>query len=118
MKFHLYGSDPQASTSLAGLLEIQREHGSLWAHAEASGSESCHCEVARWNYATKRYERFAFCKCLDYRFSELADATDEATAEHAANVINDSCRFAQHAPIVHLLPTWTGDTPTRARKAA
>lgn len=114
MKFHLYGADPWASISLEQLLEMQREHGALWAHAEDSGCESCHCEVARWNDARKRYERFAFCNCHDYRFSEMPDASDEATAEHAAKLINDLTHLAARPPIIHLLPTWGGSKPIRS----
>lgn len=107
MKFNLYGADPWATIAMEGLLEMQREEGMLWAHAEDSGSESCYCEVARWNAATRRYERFAFCKCADYRFPELPDATDEVTAEHAAQLINDLIPCNMRVPIVHRLPNWS-----------
>lgn len=112
-KFNLYGADPWATISLDGLLEIQREHGALWAHAEDSGSESCYCEVARWNDARKRYERFAFCNCHDYRFPELPGARDEATADQGAKLINSLSNLAPRSPIVHSLPNWTGTKPDR-----
>lgn len=106
MKFNLYGADPWATIALEGLLELQREEGMLWAHAEDSGSESCYCEVARWNAATQRYERFAFCKCADYRFPELPDATDDVTAEHMAKLINELIPCKQRLPIVYRMPDW------------
>lgn len=118
MKFHLYGTDPWAAITLDALLEMQRGDGDLWAHAEGRDRGCCHCEVARWNHARTRYERFAFCNCHDYRLPEMPDATDEATAEYAARLMNDLSCFAQFAPVVHSLPTWTGDAPARATNAA
>ena len=103
MKFSLYGNNDGASISLDGLLEMQRNEGMLWAHAEDSGSESCYCEVARWNEAARRFERYAFAKCADDRFPELPEATDVKTAEHAAQLINNVTPQVR-LPIVHRMP--------------
>jgi hypothetical protein len=110
-RFSMYGWDGPGfgpKLSLADLLAIQAEDGTLWAHAEDSGSESCYCEVARWNHVEVQWERFAHCKMMDYRLSDLPEASDEATATEAARRINKPLWFDDRAPVVHSLPNWTG----------
>jgi hypothetical protein len=105
MTFTIYGQ-PHQSISFDDLLAIQKEHGMLWAHAEDSGSESCYCEVARWNEKARRWERFCHLKCMDYRLPELLDASDEQTAIKLAERINALLHCGDRASIVHSMPNY------------
>jgi hypothetical protein len=97
--------------SLVDLLKLQVESGGdLLARAEDSGCESTYWEVARWNEARRRWERFAFEKCLDVFRSDVpglsADAGDQETAEAVAKIINDAAWHKGRMTWVHTLPTY------------
>jgi hypothetical protein len=105
-RFHLYDdADPCRSIMLDDLLHMQRQDVCLWAHAEASGSESCYCEVARWNYdaAPAAWQRFAWCKLADTAIG-WPHQDDAERARGLAEIINGGPGLA---PIVHGLPNYS-----------
>lgn len=120
MKLTLYGQDGEKgwakTITLEELIAIQVETvGDLWAHAEEGVNESCYLRVARWNYQAERWEAFAGIKCMDYRFPEAPDATDEETAELAAKKINEGFSWSTNGRtrIVYNMPVWQSDTPRK-----
>ena len=112
MQLTLYGQDkngwPQ-TISLDEIVAMQKDSaGDFWGHAEDGGNESCFVRVARWNYQDDRWEAFAGLKCMDYRFPESPDVTDEETAEIAARKINDASLWSGRHRIIVGMPVWTG----------
>jgi len=73
---------PSRNVSLRTLLKVK----SLWARAENSGSEGCYVEVAKWNFVSNRWERFAFEKFFGGEMWD--DLGDEQTAMRVAAIIN------------------------------
>lgn len=103
IRFELYG-DVWHALTLEEMLAAQAEHHNLWARAENSGSESCYCEVAVWNDDARQWQRFATCKCMDYRLPELPEATDAATAEALAAMINKD--QDERIAVIHRMPNY------------
>lgn len=121
MKLTLYGQHDEQKNwpktiSLDDLVALQQETvGDLWAHAEEGCNESCYVRVARWNHDVERWEAFACAKCMDYRFPEAPDATDEETAELAAQKINTGFSWSTNGRtrIVWNMPEWQSDPPRK-----
>ena len=67
-------------------------------------------EVARWNEATDRFERYTYEKCLDVLRSDVPglseDATDGETAEAVAKLINDAAWHKGRLSLLHGMPTY------------
>lgn len=96
-------------TTLEHLLEIQRDSGDLWAHSEKSGSESCYCEVARWNHKAEKWQRYCGIKAMNFEFADAPYANDETKADRMAYLINTSgLAWEGRTPIVHRMPDWSG----------
>jgi hypothetical protein len=118
MRFAIYGAAGSRSISLDEIVAEQQADQMLFAHAEDSGCESCYVEVAKWSNSRKRWERYAFCKCLDYRLPEMPDASDEDTAIEAARRINEPCYTEGRASVVHTLPNCEPEPVTVEQIAA
>lgn len=102
-RFCLYGQEAiSRGVSLAELVHLQKTtNGDLLARPENSGSEGIYCEVARWNHATDRWERFAFRKYLG--------GAQDQDARDAANEINNAAWHYGDMTVVHRMPNWTSD---------
>lgn len=99
--FTKYGN-PMEKLDFDDLLVLQQDDGGLVARAEHSASEGCCCEVAIWNEATHRWERFAFAKFLGGEHPELPNANSQQTAEWYADQINAIRGWLP--PIIHRMP--------------
>jgi hypothetical protein len=84
------------------LLLANMDRGSILARAEFSGSESCYCEVARWNYERSRWERYAFIKLMDVNIDGLRKDRDKAVA--IADLINSF--GGSTVSLIHNMPNY------------
>lgn len=99
--FCRYGGNGDSIT-LDELKQLQRETGSLFAHAENSGCEGCYVEVARYNNAANCWQRFAFLKCFGGEHASNEDASAEETARlFAAEISPRACDS-----FIHSLPNY------------
>ena len=91
--------------------EIEWEYGEIWARAEASGSEGCYVEVARWDREAVEWCKFAFLKILDHGLmeeilpekGEVKELSADETAEWLAGRIN-AAHGNKWAAVIHSMP--------------
>jgi hypothetical protein len=108
MRFTKYGFEGFSGISFEAILAQQKETGDLLARAEDSGSEGCYCEIAIWNHATYRFERFAFEK---FHGGEIEGKSAEEIAEHCAAQVNAAGYMGARSGLIHSLPNHGGSTP-------
>lgn len=114
IRFCLYGDNCFARITLAELATLQRESGGdLWARGEDSGCEGSYCEVARWNYETERWEKFAFAKFHGFDHPTRPELNCDEAADFVAAEINEAGFGSKRSPIVSRMPFWK---PTEAKK--
>lgn len=102
--------------SLSDMLANAKEHHDVHARAEDSGCEGTYIEVARWNPAQERWERWMFEKVfggedMTLEQQDTAEAHDKTllnswpTAERIAAQINEASGN-RDIVFIHHLPDW------------
>ncbi len=82
----------------------------FFARVENSASEGYCCEVAIWNDDAQQWQRFCWLKCLGGEYPGSPELEHFWTASRFAQDINNACSSGDFLPVIHRMPSYTGET--------
>ncbi len=69
---------------------------------KGAGSEACYIEIARWNFDTDEWQRYAFEKLFGGEIPGFPDDNDVTACQRVADQINAAApRYLRHTGLIH-----------------